>query len=100
MNLVHWQIRKALCQAARPADFNPVDFRRRAQAEVNPHIAVGTVTGAAADFVHENARRGLNANPRADAIAVGFRSDGMNRDPVIRVVNLIHQQTGLRHSCC
>ena len=63
---------------------------------MNPHVAVRDVARSAADFVHKNSGARLHSDSRSDAIAIRFRADGANRDPVICVANLIHQQAGHR----
>ena len=55
-----------------PADFQGIDFCGGAEAEVDAHVVVGDVAGAAADFVDEEARAGFHRNARADAVAIGF----------------------------
>src|SRR5580704_16291699 len=59
------------------------------------HVVVGNVTRSAADFVDQGSLACADRDPRANAIAVGGVSYRFERDPVIRIADLIHQQAGL-----
>src|ERR1700719_57472 len=79
-------------EAAWPADLHSIDFGEGAEAEVDAHVAVGNVAGAAADFVHESARAGFHGDFRADAIAIGFDADRAERNPMIAVADVIDEK--------
>ena len=53
MNLIYRYVREIFGEAGGPADLNGVYFCCGSQAEVDAHIVVGNVAGAAAHFVHE-----------------------------------------------
>src|SRR6266849_11061254 len=72
VNFVHGYIFKFFEKAARPANFDPVDFCCCAQTEVDAHVAIGIKARAAAHLVDKEARAGLDSNARADAVAIGF----------------------------
>src|SRR5882762_4043104 len=101
MNRIDRQVFKALDQTAGPADLYPFDLGRRPEAEVRAHIAIGNVAGTAANFVDEHPRPGFHCDLRADTITVGFaaarsrgirRSNCPERDTMIRIADVVHQQ--------
>src|SRR5258707_13002883 len=101
MNRIDKQVFKALDQTAGPADLYPFDLGSRPEAEVRAHIAIGDVAGSAANFVDEHPRPGFHGDLRADTITVGFaaarsrgirRSNCPERDPMIRIADVVHQQ--------
>src|SRR6202023_766654 len=92
VNCVGGKIAKFVEEAAWPADLHSIDFGKGAEAEVDAHVAVGNVAGAAADFVHESARAGFHSNFRADAIAIGFDADRAERNPMIAVADVIDEK--------
>ena len=99
VNCVDGQVFKSLNNAARPANLDPFDLGARTEAEVHAHVAIGDVARAAANFVDERARTSFHSDLRADAVAIGFVADRAKRNPVIAVVNVVHQ-AWVAHSCC
>ena len=69
MNLIDGEIVECFDEAAGPADFYGIDFCGGAEAEVDAHVVVGDVAGAAADFVDESAGAGFDSDARADGVA-------------------------------
>ena len=69
MNLVYSKIIKLFEEAAGPADLHGVELGGGAEAEVNAHVTVRIVAGAAADFVDEDARAGFHGDARADGVS-------------------------------
>lgn len=53
-------------EAAGPADFDGVEFCGGTEAEVDAHVVVGIVAGAAADFVDEGAGAGFEGHAGAE----------------------------------
>jgi len=68
---VDGEIVEALDKAAGPVDFDPVDFGDGTQTEMDAHVAVGDVTGAAADFVNKNAGTGFDEDFCAEGVKRG-----------------------------
>ena len=60
-----------LGEAAGPADFDGIELGDGAEAEVHAHVVIGIVARAAADFVDEDARAGLDSDASANAVAIG-----------------------------
>src|SRR6266851_7089940 len=83
---------KSLHQAAGPANLDPVDLSGGAEAEMDAHVVIGNVAGAAAHFVNESARARFYGDLRADAVAVGFDPDCPKGDPVVRVARVVDQK--------
>src|SRR5258708_5561571 len=101
MNHIDAQVFKAFDEAARPANLHPLDLRGRPEAKVNTHIAIRDVAGPAAHLVNERVRTGFHRNLRADPVAIGFAaarrgrkrsSNRPQRDPVVAIANVVHQQ--------
>src|SRR5207253_6610501 len=88
---VYGHVLESLSQSARPANLYPVDFARRPQAEVDAHVAVRVVTGAAANLVDKNSRSDFYRDTSTDSIPIRFRSHCTKSDPVIRRAHLIRQ---------
>src|SRR6266853_248117 len=98
---INGQVFKSFRQPAGPAHLHPIDLGGRAEAEVNAHITIRDVAGPAAHLVNERARTRFHRNLRADAVAIGFaaarlgrkrRSNRPERDPMIAIANVVHQQ--------
>src|SRR6266849_6624216 len=81
-------------KSAGPADLDPIDLGGGTEPEVDAHVATGNVTGPATNFVDERARTGFHRDLRADAVAIGFAANGLKRNPMIAVVNVVYQQHG------
>ena len=58
-------------EAAGPADVHGIQFSCRAETEVNTHVVVRIVAGAAADFVDEKAGAGFYSDASADGVSIG-----------------------------
>ena len=71
-------------KAARPAYFDRIDFSSRAKAEMNAHVAVGYVTGAAPNFVNKNASSGFDGDTSADGGSRGSKASGRRRSGIRR----------------
>jgi hypothetical protein len=69
---VDGEIVEAFDEAARPVDFDPIDFSDGAETEMDAHVIVRDVARPAADFVDENARTGLDQDFCAEGVASGF----------------------------
>ena len=54
VNRIRLKVLKALVSPSRPANLHPFYFGGRSEAEVDPHIVIRVVTGAAANFVHQD----------------------------------------------
>src|ERR1700687_603773 len=93
-NSVQRQIRKAFHQPAGPADLEIFDLIHRLQAEVNAHIVVGNIAGAASDLIDLLARSRLQHETSPDTAAVRACADGFDLDPMIWVRYAIDQQAG------
>ena len=87
--LVGLDVAKGLYEAARPADFEDLDFFGFADSEVDAQIVLGTISAAAADFVDLRMKGFFTGHirhafqPSADAAAIGFRADGFDFEPTI-----------------
>src|SRR5260370_14424871 len=92
VNCVGGRAAKFFGEAAWPADLDSIDFGEGTEAEVDAHVAIGNVAGAAADFVHESARAGFDGDFRADTIAIGFDADRAERNPMIAVADVIDEK--------
>src|SRR5215472_9279311 len=77
-----------------PAHLYRVDCGGRSYPEVETHVAVGIVAGAAANFVGQYPGTHLDCDSRPDAVAVGGCSYCLDCDPVVGIRDLIHQQAG------
>ncbi len=71
MDGVDGKVGEAFDETAGPVDFNPVDFGGWAEAEVDAHVVVGNVAGAAADFVDEGTGADFDEDAGADCITRG-----------------------------
>src|SRR6266567_2098065 len=69
---IRGKIFKSLDQTAGPAHLRPINLCRSAEAEMDAHVVVGNIAGAAAHFVNESARTRFHRNAGADAVAIGF----------------------------
>ena len=76
--------------------FNRRHLGRLPQAEVQSHIVAGTVTRAAAYFVHPNPRGprlgAKHSDPRADTVTIRFDADQMHPEPVVVVLSQFYKQ--------
>src|SRR6266478_536915 len=81
---IRGKIFKSFDQAAGPAHLHPINLCRSAEAEMDAHVVIGNVAGAAAHFVNESARSRFHRDPCPDAVAVGFDPNRPKRDPVVR----------------
>src|SRR6266566_865695 len=86
------KIFKSLDQTAGPAHLHPINLCRSAEAEMDAHVVIGNVAGAAAHFVNESARARFHRDPCADAVAIGFAPGRTKRDPVVRVARVVDQK--------
>src|SRR6266851_1471246 len=86
------KIFKSLDQAAGPAHLHPINLCRSAEAEMDAHVVIGNVAGAAAHFVNESARACFHRDSCPDAVAVGFDPDRPKRDPVVPVARVVDQK--------
>src|SRR5216683_2966269 len=83
---------KSLDQAAGPAHLHPINLCRSAEAEMDAHVVIGNVAGAAAHFVNKSARARFHGNASADAVAVGFDPNRPKGDPVVPVARVVDQK--------
>src|SRR6266702_8585100 len=89
---IRGKILKSFDQAAGPAHLHPINLCRSAEAEMDAHVVVGNIAGAAAHFVNESARARFHRDPCPDAVAVGFNPDRPKRDPVVRGARVVDQK--------
>src|SRR5260370_26452473 len=89
---IRGKIFKSFDQAAGPAHLHPINLCRSAEAEMDAHIVIGNVAGAAQHFVNESARTRFHRNAGADAVAVGFDPDCPKGDPVVRVARVVDKK--------
>src|SRR5579859_100231 len=71
VNFIDGEVVEFLEETAGPADFNGIELDGGAEAEVDAHVAVRIVAGAAADFVDEEAGAGFQGDASADGVASG-----------------------------
>src|SRR6266446_3954656 len=64
---IRGKIFKSFDQTAGPAHLHPINLCRSAEAEMDAHVVIGNVAGAAAHFVNESARTRFHRNAGADA---------------------------------
>src|SRR6266478_2892355 len=97
---INGQVFKSFRQPAGPAHLHPIDLGGGAEAEVNADITIRDVAGPAANFVNQSARADFHRDLCADAVAIGFaaarrgrkrNSNRPERDPMIRIANVVYQ---------
>src|SRR5713101_6624661 len=86
------KIFKSLDQTTGPAHLHPINLCRSAEAEMDAHVVIGNVAGAAAHFVNKSARARFHGNASADAVAVGFDPNRPKGDPVVPVARVVDQK--------
>src|SRR5260370_34634848 len=89
---IRGKIVKSRDQTAGPAHLHPINLCRSAAAEMDAHVVIGNIAGAAAHFVNESTRARFHRNASPDAVAVGFAPDRAKRDPVVAVARVVDQK--------
>ncbi len=90
--LIRQHILEDLFHPAGPAQGDPFDRRRLAEAEMHPHVVLRQVAAGAHHFRHLTTAGGADFDSRADTVTVAARPHGLNAQIVVRIPPVVAQQ--------